>query len=495
MIFWYFFRFKSGKERVNALTRGNPRILIAGTGTSVGKTTFTMGLMAAFRRRGITVQGYKCGPDFIDPGFHRAITGRPGRNLDPWMMGKEYMIHGFCRGSEQADLSILEGMMGLFDGKEPTDITGSSAEVAEILQCPVLLVVSIEQMALSAAAVVKGYKSFHPGVKVAGALLNRAGGEGHAGLVTAAIEKHCNIPVLGWLPSQTNWALPERHLGLVPAWEGSEWTNAVVSLADVIEKQVNLDEVLRLAMMSPQLKDPLGTPSDGTDAFSAIRPVLAVARDDAFHFYYEENLELLERYGVQLVFFQPLQGETVPEEADGLWIGGGFPEEFLPELARQEAVKESIRCCIRAGMPVYAECGGHMFLAKEICVEEKRFPMVGAIPGTVRMSKRLTALGYREVQARKDTILLRKGEMARGQEFHYSMMDLHAGDGKTAYEWDSGYPEGYADGQLLSSYIHLHFASNPAIAKRWSAKMREFRLKRLAGANQSTNKRNAEENR
>lgn len=472
--------FVTEKGRIT-VRQGYPRFLLAGTGTGVGKTTYSMGLMAAFRRRGLVVQGFKCGPDFIDPSFHQAITGRPGRNLDAWMMDREYVIDHFVRASQNVDISIIEGMMGLFDGKDATHWQGSSAEIAEILHCPVFLVVSIEQMALSAAAVVKGFQQFHPGVRIAGVLLNRAGGEGHAQMVTRAIEKHCDLPVLGWLPINMNWELPERQLGLVPAWESHQWTETLRPLVDVIEKQVDLDGMIQLAKKHATLE--WTAPVKHLDQNFDFQPLLAVARDHAFCFYYEDLFDYLESCGIQLTFFQPLKGEVVPKEADGLWIGGGFPEAFLPELAKQEAVKQSIRHCVQAGMPVYAEGGGQFFLAEQVCVDHQCFPMAGVLPGTVYMKKQCFSMGYRVVRSRKDSILLSKGEVARGQEFHYSVIDWKDQQEKAAYEWGDGISEGYVEKNLLSSYIHVHFASNPSMVIRWREKMKAFHLKRLREKN------------
>jgi cobyrinic acid a,c-diamide synthase len=455
-----------------------PRLVIAGTGSGVGKTTVTLGLMAAFQKRGLKVQGFKAGPDYIDPGYHTAITGRPSRNLDTWMVPAEDMVEIFLNGSRDSDLSIVEGVMGLYDGKDPLSDKGSTAEIAILLQSPVILVVDVYSLARSAAAVVKGYQGLNPSVPVAGVIANRAGGEGHFQLVKSAIEKECGIPVFGWLPPDPSVDIPERHLGLIPALERGEMVPLFDRLAELMEKGVDLDGLKKVAGNAPLLAGP------GRRLFSQKRMephpvIIAVAKDAAFHFYYPENLELLKQYGARLRFFSPLKGEPVPEEADGLIVGGGFPEEFVRELSANEEVKRSFRENITRGMPAYAECGGYMYLTEAIIDRKgKLHPMTGVIPAVVRMSDRLTALGYREVEAVTDNLLLKQGEKARGHEFHYSTLAIRKEQDAWAYEI-SGHAgkhrEGYARRNLLAGYTHLHFASNPSMAKRFIAACRNYR--------------------
>lgn len=452
------------------------RIIIAGTGSGVGKTTVTLGLMAAFKKRGLKVQGFKAGPDYIDPGYHTAITGLPSRNLDPWMVSMEHMVEIFLKGSRGADLSIIEGVMGLYDGKDPLSDKGSTAEIAVLLQSPVILVVDVYSMARSAAAVVKGYQLLNQSVSVAGVIANRAGGEGHFRLVKSAIEQECGIPVFGWLPPEPSIDIPERHLGLIPALMRGEMDPLFDQLAEFIEKGVDLDRLQAAAGDAPGLAMPKNR------LFSQKRPeqsvTIAVAKDAAFHFYYPENLELLEQHGAKLQYFSPLKGEPVPEEADGLIVGGGFPEEFVRELSANEEVKSSFREKITRGMPTYAECGGCMYLTKAITDRQGNpHPMVGVIPAMVRMSDQLAALGYREVEAVSDNLLLKQGEKARGHEFHYSTLTMPTKD-IAAYEI-SGYAskqrEGYVKENLLASFTHLHFASNPSMVKRFISVCRNYR--------------------
>ncbi|SFJ22209.1 cobyrinate a,c-diamide synthase [Thermoflavimicrobium dichotomicum] len=455
-----------------------PRFVIAGTGSGVGKTTCTLGLMAAFRKRGLSVQGFKAGPDYIDPSYHTAVTGRPSRNLDTWMCQPERMKEIFLRGSDGADLSIIEGVMGLYDGKSPLSDQGSTAEIAILLNSPIILVVNIQSMARSAAAIVKGYQSLNPNVQIAGVIVNRAGSEGHVRLVQAAIEQECGVPVLGWLGRESDIDIPERHLGLVPAIERGELDPLFEKLAALMEERVDLARLFSIAQAAPVLSEPMDrlfVPKEKTKE----PVVLAVARDAAFNFYYPENLELLEHAGAKLQFFSPLSGESVPEEADGLLIGGGFPEEFARQLTAQEEVKQSIARRIREGLPTFAECGGYMYLCRELIDRHgQAYPMVGVIPATVKMQNRLAALGYREVLAATDNILLRQGESARGHEFHYSTLTMENDDYPSAYQITGRrgvQKEGYAKGNLLAGYTHLYFPSNPAMVERWLNVCRTYR--------------------
>ncbi|TCW41430.1 cobyrinic acid a,c-diamide synthase [Laceyella sacchari] len=459
-----------------------PRLLIAGTGSGVGKTTITLGVMAAFRRRGLKVQGFKCGPDYIDPTYHTAVTGRVSRNVDTWMLTEENMRECFIRGSDGADLSVVEGVMGLYDGKDPLSDQGSSASIAMALDCPVILVVNVHSMARSAAAVVLGYQRLNPQVAIRGVIANRAGSEGHYRLVKAAIEQECGIPVLGWLARDESMTLPERHLGLVPAVERGECEELFAQLADKVEQGVDMERLLAIAQDTPPLSMPSSSYLDAVPVVPGA-PVVAVAKDSAFHFYYPENLELLERLGAKLVYFSPLADEAVPEEADGLLIGGGFPEEFAERLSRNERAKQSIRRFIQHGKPVFAECGGYMYLARSIeTTSGQVYPMVGFIPGRVRMQHRLSALGYREVRATDDNLLFAKGESVRGHEFHYSSLEPEAGS-----TWPFAYTsegrrgemkEGYAQANVLAGYTHLHFVSNPRIAARFLQQCTKARQQR-----------------
>ncbi|RKN74148.1 cobyrinate a,c-diamide synthase [Paenibacillus ginsengarvi] len=461
------------------------RIVIAGTGSGAGKTTVTLAIMAALKERGYVVQGFKCGPDYIDPTYHTAVTGRPSRNLDGWMLGPEAVKEIFAKGSDGADISIIEGAMGLYDGKSPLSDEGSAAQISQIVDAEVLLVVNVQSMARSAAAVVKGFQTLSPGVRIAGVIANKAGSEGHYRIVKEAIEHECGIPVVGYLLREEAIDIPERHLGLVPSIERGELNGFFAELGRLAAAYFDLEQLLHIAerpviACEPKLFAHRSQPR-------GIR--IAVAKDAAFHFYYPENLELLEAFGAELVYFSPLAGEEVPEEADGLYIGGGFPEEFAERLAVLEQVKASIRRSVKAGMPTLAECGGFMYLTEAITDTQGRsYPMVGLLPGAVKMQRKLAALGYREVSGTEGNFLLGDGQMARGHEFHYSAYERPAAEDDmpqlshayTTKGRQGTKREGFATRSLVAGYTHVHFASNPDMAARWVQACESYREEKRA---------------
>ncbi|KUO96687.1 cobyrinate a,c-diamide synthase [Ferroacidibacillus organovorans] len=450
-----------------------PRIVIAGTNSGAGKTTVTLGLLSAFMKRQMVVQGFKVGPDYIDPSYHTALTKRPSRNLDPWMMGQDAMREVFMRGSKDADLSVIEGVMGMYDGKDPLENTGSTADVSVLLKAPVILVVHVSSMARSAAAVVLGFQKLDPSVHLAGVIVNHVGSKGHYELVKAAIEQVCAVPVVGYLTKQESLQVPERHLGLIPALERGELNGLFDALADAVEKTVDIERILQIAQAAPPLAAVEPILFRGEKRAAAT--VIAVARDRAFNFYYPENLELLSWYGATLLEFRPLEGEPIPETACGVYIGGGFPEEYAHELSQKDAVRESFQRAVQCGMPLFAECGGFMYLADQL-IDRASEPhaMAGILHMEIAMQSRLAALGYREVTACRDTLLLECGEHARGHEFHYSTAVR-----KSEESWPFAYEatglrgtqrDGYAHGNLLAGYTHLHFASNPQMVERFIAR-------------------------
>ncbi|MDP5274181.1 cobyrinate a,c-diamide synthase [Chengkuizengella axinellae] len=454
------------------------RIVIAGTGSGVGKTTTTIGLMALLKRRGLTVQGFKCGPDYIDPTYHTVVTGRISRNLDSWMTSENTVKEIFNRGSKGADISIIEGVMGFYDGKNPKTNTGSTAEISLLTKSPVILVVNCQSMARSAAAIVKGFQSLDEKVNIVGVIANKVGSEGHYKLVKIAIEQECGIPVVGYLKREDHINIPERHLGLIPSIGRGELDSFFNSLADLIEQSIDVDYLLELAEapvvdVLPELFKE--SPTNSIQKSTSI----AVAKDAAFHFYYPENLELLKANGADIVYFSPLAGEEVPPEVQGLYIGGGFPEEFAEQLGENVTVKKSIKNVIEAGIPTLAECGGFMYLTEEIeTTEGTKHPMIGLIPGKVKMQKKLAALGYREITGSQGNFLLDTQMNARGHEFHYSTYE-------TELPIDHAYvtkgmrgtkKEGYLNANLVAGYTHFHFASNPDLVKRWIEKCVQFKL-------------------
>ncbi|MFB9758111.1 cobyrinate a,c-diamide synthase [Ectobacillus funiculus] len=450
------------------------RLVIAGTGSGVGKTTLTIGLMAAFQKKGFTVQGFKCGPDYIDPTYHTAVTDRPSRNVDSWMLSHEMVQEIVQRGSEGADVSIIEGVMGFFDGKSPTSNAGTTAEISMITKSPVILVVNCASMARSAAAIVKGFQCFAEGPNIVGVIANRVGSEGHFRLVQAAIEQECGIPVVGYLKRDEELAIPERHLGLVPSIERGELDSFFQRLGDLVLETIDIEKLYELAK-APQLSVSHSQFQRGETKSNSVR--IAIAKDAAFNFYYKENLELLQSYGAELVEFSPLKGDVLPSNIHGLYIGGGFPEEFAEELAGQEAVKQSIRIAIENGLPTLAECGGFMFLTEAI--EEtngRKHEMVGIIPGSVKMQNKLAALGYREITGAEGNFLLEQGVSAKGHEFHYSVFQPK-GEIPYAYETKGmrgKKREGYMKENLIAGYTHFHFGSCPQMAESWIRQCKEI---------------------
>ncbi|WP_202081132.1 cobyrinate a,c-diamide synthase [Caldalkalibacillus salinus] len=474
---------------------GQRRLVIAGTGSGVGKTTVTVGLMAALKQQGYTVQGFKCGPDYIDPTYHTAVTGRASRNVDSWMLQHNTVKEIYQRGSVGADISIIEGVMGFYDGKDPLKNTGSTAEISQLLQSPVLLVVNCASMARSAAAIVKGFQTLSEGVNIAGVFANQVGSEGHYKLVKAAIEQECDVPVIGYMKREADIDMPERHLGLVPAIERGELDAFFQSLGNRLRETVNIDLLLEIATappVEPEATNLLFHPSEQErDSSSSSSVSIAIARDAAFNFYYPENLELLQQYGADLVEFSPLRGETLPDGIDGLYLGGGFPEEFVSDLAKNTEVKASIRQAIKDDLPTLAECGGFMYLTDSIeTTDQDVYEMVGVIPGRVTMQTRLAALGYREVTGIEPNFLLPQGMSAKGHEFHYSTFTANSSTDHFPYAYTSQglrglKQEGYVLPHLVAGYTHLHFASNPSLVKHWIRVCQKRKRTKAEQANKS----------
>jgi len=447
-----------------------PRLVVAAPASGSGKSTVATGLMAALARRH-TVQGFKVGPDYIDPMYHTAATGRPSRNLDTWMVDWDQVRATFARAAAGVDLAIIEGVMGLFDGYGASTESGSTAEVAKLLGAPVLLVLDVGKMARSAGAMALGYRDFDPELNVAGVVCNRVGSDRHAAWVTEAVEA-VGLPVLGCLPKSAELHIPERHLGLHTAVERQGEVQAFLDRAGtLVAEHINLDAVWRLARgagpIEIDLPDPGGYGDEGEPPASIVR--LAVARDEAFCFYYEDNLDLLREAGAEIVFFSPLRDKSLPQDTAGLYLGGGYPELYGAQLAANEAMRDAIARASEAGMPIYAECGGLMVLTQSLTdLEGNIYPMAGVLPGRARMRERLR-MGYRQVKAIRDCLLLRKGETTRGHEFHYSDWVDHRAP-PAAYEvaprrGERAWTEGYAQRNLLASYVHLHFGSHAALAR------------------------------
>ncbi|MBO9522303.1 MAG: cobyrinate a,c-diamide synthase [Nocardioidaceae bacterium] len=430
------------------------RLVVAAPASGHGKTTVATGLMAALARRGLAVSGHKVGPDYIDPGYHALATGRPGRNLDPHLVGEERLVPLLLHGARGADVAVVEGVMGLYDGQLGGDGYASTAHVAAVTRTPVVLVVDICHASRTIAATVHGLATWSPDVQIVGVILNKAGSDRHAAEVVRALGDR--LPILGVLRRDDGIEAPSRHLGLVPAAERPEAAAALDRLAAQVAERVDLDEVLRLARTAPALAgeawsapaaEPIGT-----------RPVIAVAGGRAFTFAYAETTELLAAAGCEVVTFDPTTDESLPEGTRGLYLGGGFPELHAASLSGNESLRAQLRSSITAGLPTVAECAGLLYLCRTV----DGAPMVGAIDADAAMAPRLT-LAYRTATATADDLLSRQGETVTGHEFHRTHLLAEPGPAP----WDTG--GGLATPTLHASYLHTHWAGHPHLAARFAA--------------------------
>jgi len=442
-----------------------PRLVVAGTASGVGKTTFTVGLVRALRSRGLRVAVFKCGPDYLDPTYHTRAAGSVSHNLDGWMMGREAVIATFARASAGADLAIIEGVMGLFDGASATDQSGSTAEIAKWLGAPVLLVVDTSGMARSVAAVGRGFAEFHPAVRVVGLICNRVGSKSHLNLLREASQ---HPPVLGGLPKDSSGSFPERHLGLRTADERSVPDALLSKWGAVTGAWCDLDQIISIAAKA----EPLRTEAAETSSAGRreTKCVIAVAYDEAFHFYYEDNLARLEGAGARMIRFSPMHDTQLPP-VDGLYLGGGYPEAHAAELAGNASMRLQVAAFAAAGGAIYAECGGLMYLCSELrTLDGGLYPMCGVVPARTVMRDRLQALGYVEAQARRDSIFGPAGLRFRGHQFRYSTVESLSNKIEPAFvirrRRDGALlEEGFQIRKVIASYVHAHWASNPAMAE------------------------------
>jgi cobyrinic acid a,c-diamide synthase len=455
-------------------------LVIAGTSSGCGKTTVTLGFLAALVKRGLKVAAFKVGPDFIDPGHHSRITGVTSRNLDGWMLSKKYNLECFRNTTQTADIAVVEGVMGLFDGYNGKSEAGSTAQMAKWLGLPTILVVNAKSMARSAAAVVMGFEKFDENLSYAGVIFNNLGSKRHLHYLTEAVKGNIKMPCLGGIMRDEDLAIPERHLGLVTQEDHPLTDQIVDKLAGTIENSIDLDGLLESLPELGQAAEPLQAISQKKS-----KPVrIGIARDNAFCFYYQDNLDLLEASGAELSFFSPVADKQVPPDLDGLYFGGGYPELFADQLAVNAGMRKQIRDKSRKGMPIYAECGGFMYLCEELRDRGgKRFPMVGCFPFATQMFSRLKALGYREITLTKDTIFGRAGQSIRGHEFHYSELIKSTSDIDTAFRLADKIgmqkpPEGFMVNCTLGSYNHLHFGSRPQVAEHFVDVCRNYRNER-----------------
>ncbi|MDV6375734.1 cobyrinate a,c-diamide synthase [Deinococcus arenicola] len=425
------------------------RLLIAAPHSSSGKTTVTSVITAGLRARGLKVQPFKAGPDYLDPTHLGRAAGTPARNLDSFLLPEDRLRFLFARASQQAEVSIIEGLMGLYDGRNASSDEHSSAHLARLLYCPVVLVIDAGGMARTVAAVAAGLRDFGAGSEIAGVILNRVGSPRHADLCRTALEQ-VNIPLLGYLPKQGALSLPSRHLGLLAAERHALDTSMMEQAAGTLD----LDTLLELTCR-PKPAAPPVLPVSGP------RVRIAIARDEAFSFYYQDALDSLEEAGAELVPFSPLHDAQVPP-AGGLLIGGGYPEAYAEALSHNAGMRASVKAFAASGRPVVAECGGLMYLGDSLEAAERTFPMCGVIPYRTRMAGRLT-LGYRDASVLHSSPLAAWGEQVRAHEFHYSAL---IGEATYPAYLVGGQPEGYAQGNVLASYLHLHYAANPGMARR-----------------------------
>jgi cobyrinic acid a,c-diamide synthase len=456
------------------------RIVIAGVASGVGKTTITAGLIAALRGRGLTVQPFKCGPDYIDPTYHERAAGRPCRNLDAWMLDDPQLLQGFARACTGADVAVIEGVMGLFDGSSWQSERASTAQMAKLLTAPVLLVIDIGGVARSAAAVVLGCQHFDADVRIGGVVTNFAGSQGHAEGCAEAITLGTGLPVFGWLPRRAQLQIPERHLGLVPGAEHQDPDAVLRQITREVEQRFDVPAILALARSAPVMQAvELDAPEVHVSAHEG--PRLAVARDEAFCFYYPENLELLAEAGVRIEFFSPLRGEAPGPGAAGVYLGGGYPELHGPALAANLTLWRRLHELHARNAPIYAECGGFMVLTQAVIGRDGgRWPMAGLVPGVTRMNDGLASLGYRHARALRANLLADAGVILRGHEFRYSTWLAEESDAPYQQAWSVSGTRGaapadsvgFAAGNLLASYLHVHFAQHRDIAGRFAAQLR-----------------------
>jgi cobyrinic acid a,c-diamide synthase len=461
----------------DTVQRTFPRLVIAGTHSGVGKTSIVLGILGALRNRSMRVQGFKVGPDFIDPMYHREVTGAPSYNLDAWLMGQDGVRRAFTRVAPADGVAIIEGVMGMFDGRA-TGPDGSTAEVAAIVRSPVLLVIDVGGMSRSAAALVQGYARFDPDVRVAGVVLNRVGGPRHYQLVKTAIEEQAGVVVWGYLPWNDALVLPERHLGLVPVGEDAAFQRVCAELGAAAERTIDVSAIIAAAHSVPALE----VSTVEAPGASAIKARIGVARDAAFNFYYDANLQWLRQWGAEVVEFSPLKDPELPTDVDGLYLGGGFPEVFAKGLSGKVSFISSLRRAHQAGMPIYAECGGLMYLVEAIQdAAGAQYAMVGLLPGICRLTDRLQNFGYKEVLSLRDSLLGEAGMRTRGHEFHYSIWEGRPAD-SSLYQTRSSHgdesAEGYSVKNLAASYVHLHFDACPQVPRSLVETAAAFRRQR-----------------
>ncbi|MDP4182255.1 MAG: cobyrinate a,c-diamide synthase [Bacillota bacterium] len=449
-----------------------PRILIAGTNSGCGKTTVSLGLMAAFVKKGLTIQPYKVGPDYIDPMYHTFITGRDSRNLDSWMLTEERVRYLFAKNSVGSDMAVVEGVMGIFDGYGGNSLEGSSAHVSDIIKAPVVLVINGEGMSLSIAAIVKGFMEFDRRTNIKSVIINNIKSEAHYIMLKEIIEEKTGVKVAGYLAKNEEISLKSRHLGLVPSQEIKGLKEKLHRLAENISKTVDLELLQKLAKDAEEINIEDYTHPASWAWVRETKPRIGVARDKAFNFYYKDNLDLLEMIGAELVYFSPIADKELPKDIDGLYIGGGYPEVWAEELEKNTSMLMDIKNKIENNLPAYAECGGLMYLCGAIYdIDKKAYNMANVIDAESEMTSSLQRFGYVELQIIGGSLFSEQDLLVRAHEFHYSKTIPKDDEpvsykvwkrrkGKDPIVWNCGYKKK----NLLAGYPHIHFWSNPEIA-------------------------------
>lgn len=445
-----------------------PRVIIGGTHSGVGKTTLATGIMAVLKHRGHMIQPYKVGPDYIDPSYHTLVTGQSSRNLDRWLLGKN--LPGLFAQSAQGQWAVIEGVMGLFDGMSGTSGFGSTADIAKELKAPVILIVDASSMAQSAAALIYGFKNYDPLLNVAGVIFNRVKSNTQEKMLRAAV-KGLGLTVLGCVPKEMNVRLPERHLGLVPVGERKLETEFLEDLIKLIAENIDIDLLEKIMQDAPDFPE-LGefNQNRGT-VLGRNSKRIGIAWDEAFLFYYQDALDILKDKGFTLIPFSPLHDEELPLGLDGLIIGGGFPELFLPKLSANISFLDSIRMFAHSHKPIYAECGGYMYLGQTISdFEGRSYSLAGLIPMKAEMTPRLQGMGYRAGVLEKDCFLGPAGTSIHGHEFHYSAV-RYTNEVQPAYTLTKGgsflRSDGYLNEGIVASYLHINFAGHPELLDHW----------------------------
>ncbi|MGB3137989.1 MAG: cobyrinate a,c-diamide synthase [Nodosilinea sp.] len=455
-------------------------LVIAGERSGVGKTTVTLALLTALAQKSSRVQSFKVGPDYIDPMFHRQATGRPCYNLDPILTSETYVQQCFAHRCQDAEFALVEGVMGLFDGASGLSDVASTAHIARLLNLPVLLVVDCSRLSRSVLAIIHGYRTLDPRVRVAGVVLNRVGSDRHLELLTDALAS-IDIPILGVLRRQGAIALPDRHLGLVPTAELPQIPNILTRLAHLGQTCFDWPVLTPLLASSSPSQLPICPPTYLLPHSPTPAPRIAIAQDAAFSFYYPDNLDILTTLGAELIPWSPLDNEQPPADIDGLYFGGGFPEVFAADLAANKKLRTELKMRLQDSLPTYAECGGLMYLADTLVdLEGQSWPMVGVLPTTVRMATRLT-LGYRQAVVQQPNFLLAQEQTVWGHEFHRSCADTPAEN--PVYQlkrYGAAQPhdaEGWSLRQVHASYLHLHWGGCPEVAQAFVAACRQYRYR------------------